>query len=151
MKKKKIDHDTNGESNVPDTKTVPFLRYSDEELEEFKQIIEKKLTAARKEYDYHLSFLVGNNDHMHDSSSYNHASEPDAAIEKEEHARIASRQNQLIKNLENALVRINNKTYGVCRVTGKLIPKERLRVVPHTTTTIEGKGIEKSKTASVPE
>lgn len=117
-------------------------RYSDEELEEFRVIIENMLAKARAEYNT-LSQVVmhgGNND-IEDTSPSFKTVEDDGAnqLTKEEASQLAQRQYKFIKNLEAALLRIENKTYGVCRVTGKLIPKERLRLVPHATLTVEAK------------
>ena len=119
-------------------------RYSDEELEEFRTIINEKLDAARKEYDTlrHVVMHNGSND-IEDTTPTFKTVEDDGAyqLSKEEASQPAQRQVKFIQNLEAALIRIENKTYGVCRVTGKLIPKERLRLVPHATTTVEGKAI----------
>ena len=119
-------------------------RYSDEELEEFRTIINEKLDAARKEYDTlrHVVMHNGSND-IEDTTPTFKTVEDDGAyqLSKEEASQLAQRQFKFIQNLEAALIRIENKTYGVCRVTGKLIPKERLRLVPHATTTVEGKAI----------
>ena len=117
-------------------------RYSDEELAEFRVIIEGMLAKARAEYNT-LSQVVmhgGNND-IEDTSPSFKTVEDDGAnqLTKEEASQLAQRQYKFIKNLEAALVRIENKTYGICRVTGKLIPKERLRLVPRATLTVEAK------------
>lgn len=117
-------------------------RYSDEELEEFKGIIEEMLSKAKAEYDTlrHVIMHNGTND-IEDTSPSFKTVEDDGAnqLSKEEASQLAQRQYKFIKNLEQALVRIENKTYGICRVTGKLIPKERLRLVPHATLTVEAK------------
>ena len=117
-------------------------RYSDEELAEFKQIIEDMLAKARTEYDTlrHVIMHNGTND-IEDTSPSFKTVEDDGAnqLSKEEASTLAQRQYKFIQNLEQALVRIENKTYGICRVTGKLIPKERLRLVPHATLTVEAK------------
>ena len=117
-------------------------RYSDEELEEFRTIINEKLDAARKEYDTlrHIVMHNGTND-IEDTTPSFRTVEDDGAFQlsKEEASQMAQRQYKFIQNLEAALVRIENKTYGICRVTGKLIPKERLRLVPHATLTVEAK------------
>lgn len=112
-------------------------RYSDEELEEFRVLIQEKLDKARKELDFYL-------DQLSDM-----ADNPDAKVkglddgigtaENERLTNMASRQRKLIQHLENALIRIQNKVYGVCRETGKLISKERLRAVPHATLSIDAK------------
>ena len=119
-------------------------RYSDEELEEFRGIINGMLEKARGEYDTLRKIIMhnGTND-IEDTTPSFKTVEDDGAMQlsKEEASQLAQRQYKFIQNLENALIRIENKTYGVCRVTGKLIPKERLRLVPHATTTVEGKAI----------
>ena len=117
-------------------------RYTDEELAEFRVIIEGMLEKARAEYDTLRNVVMhgGNND-IEDTSPSFKTVEDDGAnqLTKEEASQLAQRQYKFIKNLEAALVRIENKTYGICRVTGKLIPKERLRLVPHATLTVEAK------------
>ena len=116
-------------------------RYSDEELEEFRQIILKKLQKA--EHDLKLlteSYTTGNDNDTNDTSpTFKVLEEGYQVFSKEENSKFAARQEKFIQNLENALVRIENKTYGICRVTGKLIPKDRLRSVPHATLSIEAK------------
>ncbi len=117
------------------------VRYSDEELQEFKQLILEKLEQARSEYDM-LKDAVNHrasNDTEDTSPTFKVLEEGASALSKEEASQLASRQYKFIQNLEAALVRIENKTYGICRVTGKLIPKERLRLVPHATLSVEGK------------
>lgn len=115
-------------------------RYSDEELEEFRAIILEKLEAARKEYDYLRDAVSYVNNGTDDTSpTFKHINEGAEALSKEEAGAMAQRQYKFIQNLEAALVRIENKTYGICRMTGKLIPKERLRLVPHATLTVEAK------------
>ena len=117
-------------------------RYSDEELEEFRVIINDMLDKARKEYDTLRQVIMhnGSND-IEDTTPSFKTVEDDGAyqLSKEEASQLAQRQYKFIENLEAALVRIENKTYGICRVTGKLIPKERLRLVPHATLTVEAK------------
>jgi len=117
-------------------------RYSDEELEEFRVIIEGMLEKARAEYKTLRQVVMhgGGND-IEDTSPSFRTVEDDGAnqLTKEEASQLAQRQYKFIKNLEAALIRIENKTYGICRVTGKLIPKERLRLVPHATLTVEAK------------
>lgn len=116
-------------------------RYSDVELEEFRDIIMKKLEDARKELVTLQAQLTAANEHGTDdtASTFKMLEDGSDSLAKEEAGQLASRQKKFIEQLENALVRIENKTYGVCRVTGKLIPKERLRAVPHTTQSIEAK------------
>ena len=117
-------------------------RYSDEELTEFKSIILDMLEKAKQEYNTLRKVVMnnGNND-IEDTTPSFKTVEDDGAMQlsREEASQLAQRQYKFIQNLEAALVRIENKTYGVCRVTGKLIPKERLRLVPHATLTVEAK------------
>jgi len=117
-------------------------RYSDEELDEFRVLIEEKLTAARAEYDTLRQVVMhnGSNDIEDTSPSFRTVEDDGASqLSKEEASQLAQRQYKFIQNLEAALLRIENKTYGICRITGKLIPKERLRLVPHATLTVEAK------------
>ncbi len=117
------------------------VRYSDEELQEFKAIILEKLEQARAEYKSLRDIVskASSNDIDDTAPSFKAMEEGAATLSKEEASQLAQRQYKFIQNLEGALVRIENKTYGVCRVTGKLIPKERLRLVPHATLTVEAK------------
>ncbi len=116
-------------------------RYSDEELEEFRQIINKKLEKARKNYNILLASMDSHdgNDITDTMPTYKNLGESATLLAKQETAASAARQRKFIQNLEAALVRIENKSYGICRATGKLIPKERLRAVPHATLSIEAK------------
>ncbi len=118
------------------------MRYSDEELEEFRVIINDMLGKARKEYDTLRKVVMhnGSND-IEDTTPSFKTVEDDGAyqLSKEEASQLAQRQFKFIQNLEAALVRIENKTYGICRETGELIPKERLRLVPHATLTVAAK------------
>lgn len=116
-------------------------RYTDEELEEFRVLINEKLEKAQREYDSLRAILTNadGNDVADTSPTYKVLEEGANTLSKEDTARLAERQRTFISHLKAALVRIDNKTYGVCRVTGKLIPKERLRIVPHATLSIEGK------------
>lgn len=117
-------------------------RYSDEELEEFRVIINDMLAKARQEYDTLRQVIMhnGTNDIEDTIPSFKTVEDDGASqLSKEEASQLAHRQYKFIQNLEAALVRIENKTYGICRVTGKLIPKERLRLVPHATLTVEAK------------
>ncbi len=116
-------------------------RYSDAELEEFKEIINEKLAVALKDYDQMMASLRGtdSNGIEDTSSSYKVIEDDSFALAREETLRLAQRQLKFIKSLQAALVRIENKTYGICRETGKLIPAERLRAVPHATLSIEAK------------
>ena len=116
--------------NTPEVK----VRYSDEELQEFKAIILEMLEKAKKEYKTLRDVVT------HDTSpTFKVMEEGAMTLSKEEAGALAQRQYKFIQNLEAALIRIENKTYGVCRMTGKLIPKERLRLVPHATLTVEAK------------
>lgn len=114
------------------------LRYSDEELQEFKELILAKLEKATAEYDSLCATLRHGqgNDVADTSPTFKVLEEGASTLGREENARLAQRQLDFINHLKAALVRIENKTYGVCRVTGELIPKERLRAVPHATVNI---------------
>ena len=116
-------------------------RYSDAELEEFRAIINEKLQAAKGEYENLRSTVmnVNNNDTDDTSPTFKNMEEGASTLSKEDAGRLAQRQMKFIQNLQAALIRIENKTYGVCRETGNLIPKERLRAVPHATLSIEAK------------
>lgn len=116
-------------------------RYSDEELQEFKELILEKLETAKKDYEM-LKEGVSNtsNNGVDDTSpTFKVLEEGAATLSKEEVGLLAQRMAKFISHLESALVRIENKTYGICRVTGKLIAKERLRLVPHATLSMEAK------------
>jgi DnaK suppressor protein len=118
-----------------------LVRYSDKDLAMFKKIIEEKLVEAKED----LQLLKGQLDHSDDHGtddtgrSFNMMEDGSETMSREEMAQLASRQEKFIQNLQNALIRIENKTYGICRATGKLISKERLKLVPHATLSIEGK------------
>lgn len=116
-------------------------RYSDVELQEFKEIILEKLRIARDEFNELTSSLSSPNKNGTEDTSgtYKTLEDGSATLEKEQINQLAARQKKFIDNLENALVRIENKTYGICRETGKLIQKERLRAVPHATLSMEAK------------
>ncbi|MFZ9943472.1 MAG: TraR/DksA family transcriptional regulator [Bacteroidia bacterium] len=116
-------------------------RYSDSELQEFKEIILQKLEDARRELSNLKAHLNSSNDHgtYDTASTFKVLEDGSDTLAKEEAGQLAARQRKFIEQLDNALIRIENKTYGICRVTGKLIPKERLRAVPHTTQSIEAK------------
>jgi RNA polymerase-binding transcription factor DksA len=133
-----IAHKPAKSSSTPDDKT----RYSDEELREFETLIMSKLEKSREEFRILKETLNRNNDAGTDSTSGGNTKvleDGAETAEKENLSQLASRQLKYITNLENALVRIKNRTYGICTVTGKLIPKERLIAVPHTTQSIEAK------------
>lgn len=116
-------------------------RYSDEELMEFRAIIMKKLEKAQEDYAiYKNSITQGDGNDISDTSpTFKVLEEGAATLSKEEAGKLAQRQQKFIQHLQAALVRIENKTYGVCRETGKLIAKERLRAVPHATLSIDAK------------
>ncbi len=116
-------------------------RYSDEELEEFRQIIIEKLEKAKNDYKLLTEAYTNSNDNdiMDTSPTFKVLEEGYQVLSKEDNARLAGRQEKFIQSLENALMRIHNKTYGICRETGKLISKERLRSVPHATLSMEAK------------
>ncbi len=116
-------------------------RYSDEELQEFKELILQKLEKAKEDYEL-LKKTINNsdgNDTQDTSPTFKVLEEGAAVLSKEEAGRLAQRQFKFIQHLQAALIRIENKTYGICRETGKLISKERLRAVPHATLSIEAK------------
>ena len=117
------------------------VRYSDSDLAEFKQVILNKLEQARADYELLRENIThsGDNDTQDTSPTFKVLEEGAATLSKEETSRLAAHQVKFIRNLEMALVRIENKTYGVCKTTGKLIPKERLLRVPHATECIEAK------------
>lgn len=107
-------------------------RYTDDELQEFKEIILKKLEKAQSDYDLLRSNIINDgNDTSDTSPTFKILEEGASTLGKEEAGRLAQRQLKFIQHLQAALIRIENKTYGICRATGKLIPKERLRAVPH--------------------
>ena len=121
------------------------LRYTDAELQEFKKLIQDKISKA--ENDLGLikeSFINNQNNGTDDTSPTFKAFEEGAeTLSKEQNAILASRQEKFVRDLKHALIRIENKTYGICRVTGKLIPKDRLRAVPHATLSIEAKNMQR--------
>ena len=116
-------------------------RYTDEDLAEFKALIDAKLAEAKIDLKLLQDSLSHKGDHGTDdtSRSFNMMEDGSETLMREEMAQLAARQEKFIKNLENALIRISNKSYGVCRVTGKLINKDRLKLVPHATLSIEAK------------
>lgn len=120
---------------------IEKTRYSDAELAEFKEIILDKLVKARADYELLRATITHSESNGTDDTSptFKILEEGAATLSKEESGRLAQRQLKFIQHLEAALVRIQNKTYGICRETGKLIPKERLKVVPHATLSIEAK------------
>lgn len=116
-------------------------RYTDAELEEFKAIIHSKLDEAKKDLELLNSTmsLKDNNGTDDTSPTFKLIEDGSDVLSREETAQLAARQEKFIKSLNDALIRIENRTYGICRVTGKLISKERLRIVPHATLSIEAK------------
>ncbi|NLD21145.1 MAG: TraR/DksA family transcriptional regulator [Bacteroidales bacterium] len=119
---------------------VEKVRYSDEELQEFKALILEKLETAKQEFAVLQGTVnLSSSNDTEDTSPTFKMEEGAASLSKEEVGRLAARQFKFISSLEAALARIENKTYGICRETGKLIPKERLRIVPHATLSIEAK------------
>ena len=115
------------------------IRYSDAELQEFKVLILEKLEKAQRDYEMLKSNIMNANDTADTSPTFKVLEEGANTLGKESAAQLANRQLLFINKLKAALVRIENKTYGICRETGKLIPKERLRVVPHATLSIDAK------------
>jgi DnaK suppressor protein len=125
---------------------APKARYSDEELEEFKVLILEKLDQAKANLETLRETISGGENSTDDTApTFKVLEEGYAVSQKEENVRLAARQEKYIQNLEFALIRIENKTYGICRVTGKLIPKERLRCVPITTVCLDAKMEENKK------
>ena len=122
-------------------------RYTDEELEEFRQIINEKLALAKRDYDQMMRVLTNqdSNDVDDTSPTYKALEEGSVTQSKEDLISMAARQQKFIQGLKAALVRIENKTYGIDRITGKLIPKERLRAVPHATLSVESKLMQQNK------
>lgn len=124
-----------------DAETPEKVRYSDEELQMFKELILQKLEAAKIEYQQLKSAVThsSSNDTEDTSPTFKVLEEGASALSKEEAGQLAQRQFKFIQSLEAALIRIENKSYGICRETGKLIPKERLLLVPHATLSVEAK------------
>jgi RNA polymerase-binding transcription factor DksA len=121
-------------------------RYTDAELDEFKALIHKKLEEAQEDYKLLKGSLSHNDDHGTDDTgrTFNMMEDGSETLSREEVAQLAARQEKFIQSLQAALVRIQNKTYGICRVSGQLIPKERLRLVPHATMSIDAKNAQKN-------
>lgn len=120
-------------------------RYSDEELKEFKELIQGKLKTAQEDYEMYKNSInqSDGNDIADTSPTFKVLEEGAATLSKEESGKLAQRQLKFIQHLQAALVRIENKTYGICRETGTLISKERLRAVPHATLSINAKNSQK--------
>ena len=125
--------------------SVEKTRYTDTELEEFKTLINEKLKEAQSDYDMLKSSLSNSDDNGTDDTgrTFNMMEDGSETLSREEVAQLSLRQEKFIQNLQNALIRIQNKTYGICRVSGKLIQKERLRLVPHATLSIDAKNAQK--------
>jgi RNA polymerase-binding transcription factor DksA len=123
----------------------PKNRYSETDLEEFKTLIQNKLKEAYVDFDLLKGSLSHTDDHGTDDTgrTFNMMEDGSETLSREEVAQLAARQEKFIQSLNAALMRIENKTYGVCRVTGLLIPKERLRLVPHATMSIDAKNAQK--------
>jgi RNA polymerase-binding transcription factor DksA len=121
------------------------IRYSDKELEEFRVLIEQKIEKARNDLELLKSSYMndGNNGTDDTSPTFKAFEEGSETMSKEANTQLAIRQEKFIRDLKNALLHIENKTYGICRVTGKLINKERLKLVPHATLSIEAKNMQK--------
>ena len=120
------------------------VRYSDSDLNEFKELIQDKIEKAQHDLDLIKSAYMndGNNGTDDTSPTFKAFDEGSAVMSKESNSQLAIRQEKFIRDLKNALIRIENKTYGICRVTGKLINKERLKLVPHATLSIEAKNMQ---------
>ena len=125
-------------------KTGEKRRYTDKELERFKNIIIKKIDKAKQDLDLLKSAYMNDSDNGTDDTSptFKAFEEGSETMSKEANTQLALRQEKFIRDLKNALIRIENKTYGVCRITGKLIKKNRLLVVPHATLSIEAKNMQ---------
>ena len=122
-----------------------LVRYSDSDLKEFKVLIEAKLIEAQLDLDLLRGQLDHSDDHGTDDTgrSFNMMEDGSETMSREEMAQLAVRQEKFIQNLKNALIRIENKTYGICRETGQLIQKQRLMLVPHATLSIDAKNAQK--------
>tara|TARA_B100001057_G_scaffold440059_1_gene473716 strand:+ start:819 stop:1202 length:384 start_codon:yes stop_codon:yes gene_type:complete len=120
-------------------------RYSDQELENFRKLIEKKIEKAQEDLELLRSAYMndGNNGTDDTSPTFKAFEEGSETMSKEANTQLAIRQEKFIRDLKNAMIRIENKTYGICRVTGKLINKKRLLLVPHATLSIEAKNMQK--------
>lgn len=134
-----------GKQNKVSTMSKEKNRYSDSDLEEFKTLINNKLKEAHEDYTLLIGSLSHSDDHGTDDTgrTFNMMEDGSETLSREEVAQLAARQEKFIQSLQAALVRIENKTYGICRVNGLLIPKERLRLVPHATMSIAAKNAQK--------
>ena len=137
------------EKKAADKKAAPAVeknRYSPEELQEFKTLILEKIAKAEKDLEMLQQAVAGSENDVSDTApTFKTLEEGSNVLLKEENQKLAARQQKFIRDLRAALIRIENGTYGICRVTGKLIPKGRLLAVPHATTSIEGKEIEQQR------
>ncbi|HTG66353.1 MAG TPA: TraR/DksA C4-type zinc finger protein [Flavobacterium sp.] len=122
-----------------------IIRYSDADLAEFKEIIQKKIEKAQADLDLIKSAYMNdlNNGTDDTSPTFKAFEEGSETMSKEANSQLAIRQEKFIRDLKNALIRVENKTYGICKVTGQLISKERLKIVPHATMSIEAKNLQK--------
>lgn len=120
-------------------------RFSDQELEEFRHIIQRKIDKTRDELEY-LEASMRHHSADGDSTHTKFMENTAETLSRDQNAELAARLSKFLRNLENAMIRIENKTYGVCKVTGKLIAKERLRAVPHTTMSMEAKTQQQNRT-----
>ena len=121
-------------------------RYSDAELQEFKELILSKIATAEHDLEMLQQAVAGNENEANDTApTFKPLEEGSNVLLKEENQKLAARQQKFIRDLRAALIRIENGTYGICQATGKLIPKERLMIVPHATMTVEGKEMSKKK------
>ena len=128
------------------TKTVEKNKYSAEELQEFKDLILDKISKAEKDLEMLQQAVAGNENEASDTApTFKTLEEGSNVLLKEENQKLAARQQKFIRDLRAALIRIENGTYGICQATGKLIPKERLRIVPHATMTVEAKEASKRR------
>ncbi|WP_121667353.1 TraR/DksA family transcriptional regulator [Mesonia aquimarina] len=127
------------------TNTTEKERYSDEDLAEFKAIIQGKIDSANKQLEMYKSAYMNDSSNGTDDTSptFKAFDEGSETMSKEANSQLAIRQEKFIRDLKSAMIRIENKTYGICRVTGKLIKKERLKLVPHATLSIEAKNLQK--------
>ena len=127
------------------TQTQEKERYSDEDLAEFKALIQEKINSANKQLEMYKSAYMNDSSNGTDDTSptFKAFDEGSETMSKEANSQLAIRQEKFIRDLKSALIRIENKTYGICRVTGKLIKKERLKLVPHATLSIEAKNLQK--------
>ena len=125
-------------------------KYSDEGLQMFKELILKKIEEAKRNLELLNQAVAGSENDVRDTShTIMTIDDGQEVLAKEENSKLAARQMRFIKDLEAALIRIENRTYGICRITGKLIPKERLMIVPHATTTVEGKNMQNATKKAV--